>query len=121
MRAATTEQIAAAASASGGDAMGKACSEAVSSLDTDVGLLLAKHLDGFAAGRSLGYQLHIELVIDHRGNPLAQKRMIVDAEHPDSGRLVHRSLSFSRSAASDAALRGYNLANHFLGPCAGGD
>jgi hypothetical protein len=41
MRAATTEQIAAAASASGADAMGKACSEAVSSLDTDVGLLLA--------------------------------------------------------------------------------
>jgi hypothetical protein len=41
MKAATTEQIAAAATASGKDAMGKACSEAVRSLDTEVGLLLA--------------------------------------------------------------------------------
>src|ERR1700741_5021650 len=41
MKAATTEQIAAAATASGKAAMGKDCSEAVRSLDSDVGLLLA--------------------------------------------------------------------------------
>ena len=42
--------------------------------------MLAEQLNRLAAGRGLGHDHHVGLAVDNRGDALAQKRMIVDAE-----------------------------------------
>ena len=79
--------------------------------ERNVRLIYSKFLDGFAAAGCLGYQLHVQLTVDDRGDALAQKGVVIDTEYPNAGRIAHRSLSVRGSGAG--AFRGYNLANQF--------
>src|SRR5260370_16677128 len=49
----------------------------------DVGLVLAKSLDGLFAGGGDGREGHVRLAVYDGGDSLAQKRVVVDAQDSD--------------------------------------